>query len=191
MKRPKMFKTILPVLALATISSLPAFGQLGLGVKLGAPLTDALNSTSPNFLTSSDRWMVGPYVELNLPAGVAIEADLLYQNHNYIMNTQTGSQTASGGSWQIPVLLKKKGSFPFVKPFAEVGASFARFSDVRFSTLANRANYGVVVGGGLEISALLIKITPEIRYTRWDKSAFAQGYNFEQNQIAFLIGVGF
>ncbi len=186
-----MFKTILPALAFLTITSLPAFGQLGVGLKLGAPLTDALNATSPNFITGSDHWMVGPYVELNLPAGIAIEADLLYRNHSYVMNTQTGAQSGSGGSWQIPILLKKKGSFPFVKPFAEVGASFARFSDVKFSTLTNRSNYGVVMGGGIEISALLIKISPEIRYTRWGKSAFAEGYNYDQNQVAFLIGVGF
>lgn len=172
------------------MTSLPAFGQLGLGVKLGAPLTDALKVTSPNFQAASGNWLVGPYVELNLPVGLAIEADLLYQNHNYILNTMN-TQSTSAGSWQVPILLKKKGSFPFIKPYAEVGASFTRFSDIKFSTLTNRSNYGVVIGGGLEISALLIKISPEIRYTRWGKSAFGQGYNFQQNQLAFLIGVGF
>lgn len=185
-----MFKTILPLAVLMMAGATSAFGQLGVGLKLGAPLNDALKADSPNFLTSSERWTIGPYVEVELPSGVAIEADLLYRNHSYAVAGASG-ETDSGSSWEIPVLLKKKTSLPFVRPYVEVGASFARLSDVRFTTLANRNNYGVVLGGGLEFNLLLIKFSPEIRYTRWGKSAFGEGFDFEQNQFAVLFGIGF
>jgi hypothetical protein len=51
---------------------------------------------------------------------------------------------------------------------------------------------GVVVGGGVEISAALMRISPEVRYTHWASQHFA-GYliNSNANQAEFLLGITF
>jgi hypothetical protein len=50
------------------------------------------------------------------------------------------------------------------------------------------------VGAGIEIRALIVKLSPEIRYTRWGSEAFAGPrdlFSSNQNQADFLIGITF
>ena len=52
-----------------------AFGEhlLSVGLKGGFPLTDSLSDSA------SKNYLIGPMAELNLPFGLAVEADALYR----------------------------------------------------------------------------------------------------------------
>lgn len=58
-----------------------------------------------------------------------------------------------------------------------------------------RNSSGLVVGGGLEIKAGVLKVSPEFRYTRWLNRAFSayfsHGFFAEsaQNQAEILVGI--
>ena len=58
-----------------------------------------------------------------------------------------------------------------------------------------RSPVGVTVGAGMETRIGPVRLTPEARYTRWRADAEAGTMPFDlrsnQNQVAFLIGVGF
>jgi hypothetical protein len=51
----------------------------------------------------------------------------------------------------------------------------------------------VVVGGGIDIHAFVIHVTPEIRFTRWAQQYFSLDDDLHsgQNQVEFLAGVTF
>jgi len=52
---------------------------------------------------------------------------------------------------------------------------------------------GFVIGAGIDVHALVIHISPEIRYTRWASPHFNLNgvINSNQNQAEFLVGITF
>jgi hypothetical protein len=60
------------------------------------------------------------------------------------------------------------------------------------SDLKSMTSSGVVAGGGVEIPAAFMRISPEVRYTHWTSQHFA-GYliNSNANQTEFLLGITF
>jgi hypothetical protein len=113
-------------------------------------------------------------------------------------------------SWEFPLMLKKKFGGPDVvavsaKPFIGAGASFRRLGDVgdigQFITSTGAAtgseknSTGFVIGGGVEIRALFLRISPEVRFTRWGTDNFREGLanilKTNRNQGQFLVGIHF
>ena len=165
---------------------------LGAGLKVGVPATDAFKvlplPTFAVFSGESPRYTFGPYVELRLPASMAIEIDALYRSYDF-RNAGVG---ASGSSWEFPVLIKHRLSSGLVRPYFDAGVSFSRLSDIKISSLNHRSNYGVVVGGGVEFNLFLIKVSPEIRYTGWAFRNFDDPQvQSNRNQLTVLFGFGF
>lgn len=165
---------------------------LGTGIKLGVPATDAFDvvpiPTFSPFNADQRPFVFGPYLELRLPAKLAIELDALYRSFSF--RTQAGNE--SGGAWEFPLLLKYRTRNGLVRPYLEGGASFNRLTDIKFSAIKNRTAAGFVLGGGIEFNALLIKIAPEIRYTRYGRPNFEGGtLESNQNQLTVLLGIGF
>ena len=53
---------------------------------------------------------------------------------------------------------------------------------------------GFVLGVGLDVHALIVHISPEIRYTRWGAKHFLDpngSFGSNQNQAEFLVGITF
>ena len=72
----------------------------GVGLKLGTTLTDALSSARGLTLPSDQHLIAGPYFEVRLPLGLAVEADALYESGIF-------SALSNGAStWQFPVVAK-------------------------------------------------------------------------------------
>jgi Outer membrane protein beta-barrel domain len=184
-----MFKTLfcLSVLALSAQAQ-----PLGVGIKLGVPATDAFRTLPfPTFAASSadaQRFTVGPYVELRLPARLAIEVDALHRSYSF---SGAVFPLSSGSSWEFPVVVKYRFGSGLIRPYIEGGASFLRLSDIRVGTLAHRSNYGVVAGAGVQLNLLLLKVSPEIRYTGWGLQNFQGVVQSNRNQVAVLVGIGF
>ena len=182
-------KTVLPFLVVAGFVSAQPFSA---GLKIGVPVTDAFTilqvPTLATFTGESHHYTVGPYVELKLPARMAVEVDALYRSYDF---SSAGVGT-SASSWEFPVLVKHRFPVPVVKPYFDAGVSFSRLSDINLASLNHRSNYGVVVGGGVEFNLFLIKVSPEIRYTGWAFRNFdGSQVQSKRNQLAVLVGFGF
>jgi opacity protein-like surface antigen len=218
---------------LLMFSSAALFAQpvsFGFGVKGGLPLTDFIDTVSGSRTTVSsvtNRYIVGPTVELRLPFGFGVEADALYRHFSYnstasLIDVLSTLRTTSN-DWEFPLLLKKRfsGVGP-VRPFVDAGVSFNKITGLtqtvsnlvfpnRLTTtsnsnpaeLKNDFTAGFTMGGGVEIHLLLLRISPEIRYTRWGTQQFsgifpagvpsgiAGSLTSNQNQAEFLVGFTF
>jgi hypothetical protein len=189
----------------------------GAGVKIGLPLNDAFDLRSSNNLPISlknKNYIVGPQFELRLPAGLAIELDALYTSFEIDSVGSIASSVFGApfdtSSWEFPLMLKKRfgaadAVAASVRPFVGAGASFRRLGDVgeigRFITGSGgdigseKNSTGFVIGGGVEIRALFIRISPEVRFTRWGTDNFREGLanilKTNRNQGQFLVGISF
>ena len=205
-----MLKTILLFLfVVAGVWAQP----IGLGIKGGVPFTDLFESESNVVQTDTQKYIVGPMVELRLPAGFAIEADALYSKTNFssILDAAGSIVTApfDTNSWEFPILLKKKfgganAGVAAVRPYIGAGVSFRRLSGISSigsfitgnrSGSVDRNNTGFVAGGGIEFRALFIKIAPELRFTYWGTDHFTEGlaniFKTNKAQGQFLVGFYF
>ena len=182
-------KTLLCLFVAAGFAAAQPFGA---GLKVGVPATDAFQvrpvPTFAVFTAESHRYLVGPYVELRLPANMAVEVDALYRSYDF----RSAGVGASASSWEFPVLIKHRFIAGPVRPYFDAGVSFSRLSDIKVTSLNHRSNYGVVVGGGLEFNLLLVKVSPEVRYTGWAFRNFDDALlQSKRNQLAVIVGFGF
>ena len=218
---------------LLIFSSAAMFAQpvsFSFGVKGGLPLTDFIDTVSGSRTTVTsvtNRYIVGPTAELRLPFGFGVEVDALYRHFSYnstasLVDVLSTLRTTSN-DWEFPILLKKRfGGVGPVRPFVDGGVNFNKISGLsqsvsnlvfpnRLTTtsnsnpaeLKNDFTAGFSVGGGVEIHLLILRITPEIRYTRWGNQQFsgifptggasgiAGSVTSNQNQAEFLVGFTF
>jgi opacity protein-like surface antigen len=208
-------------LCLLLLSAAAAVAQpFGFGVKLGLPMNDFLDaarSQNLSFDTHTNRYIIGPSVELRLPAGFGIELDVLYRHFGYssfssISNTLTDART-SASAWEFPLVAKYKfKAAPLVHPYVEAGVSWNKLSGLTQSVTSTIASVtkssstsnppelnqdttrGFVLGAGLDIKVLVLHIVPQVRYTRWGAKQFIDPgglLNSNQNQGEFLLGLKF
>ncbi|HXP85226.1 MAG TPA: hypothetical protein VN841_10925 [Bryobacteraceae bacterium] len=197
-----MSKTFLAVCVVVGLAAGIAGAQpVGGGIKLGVPFTDAFQSISTqSFQASPQRFVVGPYVEVRLPAQLSVEVDALHQALDFSL----AGVSLNSGSWEFPVVVKHRMLAGPFKPYFEAGLAFSRLSDVSGLVVNHTQNFGIVGGGGVEIHLLNLKLSPEIRYDGWffrnfDTSApgaatsgvFPAVLQSHRNQLAFLVGFGF
>lgn len=205
-------------LRLAAFSLLLGAGPAGaeifsFGIKGGVPVTDAFDagrSGSLRYFSGPKRYTVGPTVELHLPAHLAIELDALYRRLNYGSDAVATTTRVTGNSFEFPLLLKVRFASGPLRPYVASGASFQTLSDLKHvrsfldgsnrtqtdrpPELQRRFNAGFVIGGGLELNAGVIKVSPELRYTRWGWDSFrdvAGLLRSNQDQAMFLLGITF
>ena len=200
--KPLISFLLLPLAALAA-------GPFSAGVKVGLPLTDFVNTVQGTSSTVTNRYIVGPEVELNLPFGLGVELDALYRHFSFTNVTSAASSVGSAltstghaGDWEFPLVAKYKFPSRIVRPYVEAGVAWdtltgvtgtvSHFSGLSVSPAKNTVT-GAVVGAGLDIHAILVHVKPEIRYTRWTSQQFnaAGVLNSNQNQAEFLVGITF
>jgi hypothetical protein len=161
------------------------------------------------FTSVPHRYIVGAAAELHLPAGFGIELDALYRRLSYDGRTTLGSvltnSRTDGNAWEFPLLVKYRFPGPVLKPFVAAGAAWDTLSGLKQAVvgkpaggdppeLANSTSRGIVIGAGLEIHALKVRIVPELRYTRWGAAHFRDlngGVLSRRNQAEFLLGIVF
>jgi hypothetical protein len=182
-------KTFLFFLVAAGCVSAQPFGA---GLKIGVPATDAFKvlpvPTLAVFTGDQPRFTVGPYVEMKLPARMAVEVEALYKSYSF----SSAGVGSSASSWEFPVLIKHRFIAGPVRPYFDAGLSFSRLSDIKLASLNHRSNYGVVVGGGVEFNLFLVKVSPEVRYNGWAFRNFdGAQLQTNRNQLTVLFGFGF
>jgi hypothetical protein len=190
------FKTFLCLLVLAGSASAQISEIFGVGVKLGAPLTDAFHQqnlpTLAQLSASSSNFTVGPYVEVRLPiTPFWIEVDALHRGYQY--RNAVGS--TSNSDWEFPVLAKYRLLKGPIRPFLLGGLSFSKLSDVaRINSIVgvdHGNSYGIVLGGGVQVKTPAVRISGELRYTGWTFLTFDSLLRTNRNQAALLFGIGF
>jgi hypothetical protein len=159
--------------------------SLGYGIKLGVPFTDVFANGG---LNENSHFAIGPMIEFRLPI-IGFEADALYHNVSLHRPTTLAQplNVGSGNTWQFPIVGKVRlPTTPILKPYGEVGVSFRTFSGSG-PDLGSPSKKGFVLGAGLDIHAIVIHITPELRFTRWGSGhpIFLQA---NDNQFEFLVG---
>lgn len=154
------------------------------GVKGGVPFNDAVKAAG-TFSSNFSRWTVGPVVEVNLPAGLGLEFDALYRRTGY-----STSSAYNSGSIEFPLLVKYKFPGTLARMYVDGGFAFRHIGDIPLLQDAN--SKGLVFGAGFRYDLKLIKISPELRYTRWGNEPFSYtDLKSARNQMEFLIGITF
>ena len=218
----------LPLILLAGAAS--AFAQpVTFGIRAGEPLTDFASTVqsalgSGNNVSLNQRpYVLGPTVELRLPAGLGIELDALYRRQNYSGTSVTTNTTSlnaimttvsstSADAWEFPLLLKYRFGPKIVRPYVDAGFAWDTLAGLKqalrqtVATITNssttstpvdlnkKGTSGFVIGAGLDIHALLVHISPEVRYTHWNSAHFSNPAGLvesDQNQAEFLVGITF
>ncbi len=127
------------VLALALLAC-PVFGQISVGVKFGVPSNDAEKIADNRQSLNTQRFTVGPTVELKRASRVSIEIDALYRNFNFNSYRDFGSGVAAvkadTEAWEFPLLAKYRfaSSRWILSPFVDGGFSFNHTSTTSTST---------------------------------------------------------
>ena len=188
------------------------------GVKGGVPITDAFDaarSGNSSYVTRTKRYLVGPTFEFLLPKRFSVEVDGLFKRVGYQYDA-TGPSVYSktvANTWEFPLLLKYEILPGPIRPFVDAGASLRHLSGIRqireavsVSTLQRveinnaaefnkRNDIGFTFGGGIAFKLGPVRISPELRYTRWGGENFRDPINAllrtNRNQGDFLLGLTF
>jgi hypothetical protein len=187
------------------------------GIKAGIPLTDFLNATENgtfNYEATMQRYIIGGVAEVRLPLGLGVEFDALYRPLSYYGAAGGITVSTSASSWEFPLLLKYRFHFPVVKPYVDAGVAWDTLTGFKQSlgavtggspggvpltstpsappALARNTTMGFVIGGGVDIHAIFLHISPEIRFTRWNSAQInTVGLQSNLNQAEFLVGFTF
>ncbi len=175
---------------------------VGAGLKIGAPFNQMFqNQPNPNMdvgvpSASSNSYTIGGYVEVRLPLSLSIEGDALYRGFKFsavVPSPQVlSSISGTGGQWDFPVVAKYKFLKGPIRPYVEGGLDFSHLSNVpSFVTANHNTNFGIALGAGVEVHALVLRISPEIRYEGDVLKSFSGFLNSNRNQLSFQVGIGF
>jgi hypothetical protein len=183
------------------------------GIKAGVPLNDFVSATHNgtfDYTSPTQHYIVGGTAELRLPLGFAIEFDALYRHLQYSSSgnlagvlTTSLTNTTTAGKWEFPLLLKYRFAFPVVRPYVDGGVAWDALTGIKQTIAQGAVNpfevkhtgaTGFVLGGGIDIHAVFLHISPELRYTRWFSAPITDATGVlqaGQNQAEFLVGFTF
>ena len=187
-------------LLLLVLAAIPALAGdwYALGARVGVPLGDAFQDVSLERTTitpSTENYILGPTAELLLPFGLGVEVDALYKRTGVEVASADGARVAKAGSWEFPLMAKYRLPGILMRPFFGGGVSFRRFGELKsFVQGPDRSVSGVVMGGGLQLKFKNLRLSPELRYTRWgsgDPPGGPDVLQYSRNQADFLVGITF
>jgi hypothetical protein len=176
----------------------PAFAQTAsFGLVGGTNLTDPFGTLSiPTqylgagaFVYSSGprNFIIGPKLEVHFPWNLSVEADALHRNLQLSIRfvryapgvSQSPATLRTQTPWEFPLLAKYRFPILNLRPFVESGPSFRPAGNG-----TGLSHVGITAGAGLEMRIGALNISPEARYTHWDRiSTFAR-----PDQVEVLVG---
>ena len=197
------------------------------GVRGGIPLTDLLNASSalpqpgsqPSkpFTTTTNRYIIGPTIEVRLPLRLSVGFDALYRHYNFsspgfvtappAIFLQQDEEQTKGGDWEFPLMAKYHFASKLVRPYVGAGVAWDRLAGSTSIVCALNCGTsstppelhrdtvtGFVAGAGIDVHLLVLHLSPEIRYTRWGAQHFLAStgvLSSNLNQAEFLFGITF
>lgn len=190
-----------PILLLLAASAALA-QNISVGLRGGVPLTDAFDATRSavrGFENIPKRYTIGPTLEIRLPLRLGITFDALYKRLSYEQVEVNGvTFTHTSSKFEFPLMLRYRFGEGNLRPFIAGGPTFDRVSPgsvIAPVEFIKKSTAGIVLGTGVEVKAVLIRVTPEIRYTHRGAEHFldAVGGLLKSNrsQFEFLVGLTF
>lgn len=189
---------------LLAVAASPAYSQIfSIGVKAGVPLTSAFTAGQNGFAVATEydrRFIIGPTAEVHLPLHFSLEVDALYRRNGFTLTATdlTGAVSTTHtavNDWQIPILGKYEIVSGPLRPFLDAGVVYRHVPTSVSGLAPNNANSaGIAVGGGITLKALLLRLSPEIRYTHWPSPPYNNSGLIVQstaNQVDLLVGFTF
>lgn len=158
-------------------AALPA--QLGLGLKVGVPFEDR---STPLRALEGGRFLGGPTLELRLPAGLSVEGAALYSTYRTVPGGSAGPLGIDYRRFEFPVVGKLRFGGSLIRPYALAGPVFGIAWPDNGPSFSRT---GFALGGGLELRAPLVRVSPEFRYVRNRPGSLSD------NAAQVLLGVSF
>jgi hypothetical protein len=181
--------------------------SITLGALGGVRVTDV---GIPGSTSEAKRYIVGPSLEVGLPAGFSLEAAGLYSRvgYQYAYSGSDGIQSFSDSAserdnvWTIPAVVKYRIPLRPVHPFVVAGGARRSFSGsaTYMSTSTNPsyssggtsktdypASVGVVGGLGAQLSFGKLQLAPQVRFTHWNREF---GSISSRQEVDLLVGIG-
>ena len=176
---------------LLLLSTIPSGAQnIGYGVRGGVPFGDTFNFVKdPASVLKTSRFTIGPTLEVRLPLGLGVQVDALYKHHS--------NATNAVNTWEFPMLVKYRMPGLVARTFVEGGVSFQKLGDInKFATGGSieASRRGFVLGAGVEVKLVKVRISPELRWTRWGAKSFIQSpidLLKSSSQAEILVGLTF
>lgn len=159
--------------------------RIRFGVVAGVPLTGDFRPPQfpePPFSgtatrTADFRSVAGLLFDVALADRFGLEVNGLYRRLHF----PSGPEVVV--TWQIPVLVKYRLREASITPFVQAGPSFRLAGNLNG---ANPSKIGTTIGGGIEFSLGRARLSPGLRYTRWQSRDATK-----PNQVELLIGMSF
>lgn len=163
----------------------------------GAPFTDAVSGVQNGTYSTvykSSNFVVGPALQVNLPASLRFEFDALYRPVSFQLSLPGAVSSASASQWQFPFLMAYRFRTPVVKPFLEAGLAFDHLAGVSQAAGAITSGPGqvlhtsgvsVVLGGGVDVKIPFVRLSGELRFAREAQQEFQSISNLNQAEVLF------
>lgn len=158
--------------------------------------TALLPETFQRYYSSRNDYIIGARLGWRFNHRWSVQADgILRQMNGKSEAGRSGTATTTISpndvvTWQFPVLLKYRFGGSSVRPFLEAGPSFRTAGNLNQN---NPSHFGITAGGGVDWSAGVVRISPTVRFTRWNPDPVANpGFRITSltapNQLEFLLG---
>ncbi len=209
-KRIITFRTLVALAAVALCTRGTVFGQrVSFGFVGGTHLTRDFpisrtmfaDPDIPEGLTAFDwfsdtrSFLAGLSVDIDLGKGLSLEGNALHRKLHLQMryvfpdgSSQYYGQ-ATPSTWEWPVMAKYR--LPLrgaVRPFVEAGPSFrTRHNPVP----SEPSQFGGTVGTGVEFRFGRFRVSPALRYTRWQYDGDYPRAATKRDQIEFVTGISY
>ncbi len=217
--KPLLFIVVFAAPAFAQVVSL----GVKVGVPLGdAFITNAGPDFSLKLTSGERRYLLGGTAEIHLPLRFSVEFDAIYKRTGFSTDFESAeigqfSDRVIANQWEFPLLAKYEIIGGPIRPFVDAGPVLRHLSGITDSStyldyfpvfmfgstnsnnspyLQNRNSPGFAVGAGVTFKVLHIRISPEVRYTRWGTNTFnvtaiASSAVSNPNQEDFMLGITF
>jgi hypothetical protein len=177
-----------------------SFGSVG-GTNLTRDFPVTRDPHVPLSVIEIDRYsnhrglIAGISVEVDLGRGLSVEGNALHRQLELRLRSvfpdgtiQEGVRTEVG-TWEWPILLKYGlPAFRATRPFIEAGPSFrTRHNPVP----TEPSQVGGTVGTGVELRFGRFRVSPALRYTRWQYDGDFPRISTKRDQLEFLTGISY
>lgn len=174
----------LVLLILLGVTAGEAQVQVHFGIDAGVPITDTLPSSSTSSLDGMDyslsrfnsvtkRLLIGPALRLDLPKGLGLEFDAIYQRVNYDSTNLSSSpeiayfyrsfEAMTANRWQFPLLVQYSRKVAKAKFFVEAGPSISTIAGNR-GTLMTTSTVGIAGSGATASTSTSTETSSQVTY---------------------------
>jgi len=150
--------------------------------------------TTFDLFSDSHSFIWGVSAEIHLTDQFSLEGNALHRNLRVKGRTvfPDGSQLDGGESttttWEYPILLKYRApQLGLARPFIEAGPSFR----TRHNPTGEPSQFGGTIGIGAEFHMGRFRVSPTVRYTRWQYDGPFPRFATKQDQIELLTGISY